>query len=70
VSAIRSIKAIRFASELNPDNQVYMAILRRFLLAAGEIDSANQIRQRDQDLADYDREVLRRQLAQIKFPEA
>lgn len=65
-----AIKAIRFASELGPDKPAYLAILRRFLIASGDVDGGNQIQQRDQDLDEYDRDILRRQLAQIKFSEA
>lgn len=62
-----AIKAVRLASDLDPDQALYHGVLYRFLVENGQAEEAALEAKRAQQLDDYDRERLRRLLAEVNL---
>ncbi len=64
---VEAIKAIRLASDLDPDKNVYYGILQRFLIENGQPVEAQAEAARAAKMDAYDRELLDRMLREANF---
>ena len=59
-----AIKAIRLASDLNPEKLVYYGVLEQFLLHSGNLEEAELEGKRTRQLDAYDRDLVGRMMAE------
>jgi tetratricopeptide (TPR) repeat protein len=58
--AVEAVKAVRLATDLEPDNLLYVALLERLLRRSGQTSDADMEAKRIVDLDNYDRDKLER----------
>lgn len=59
-----AVKAVRLASDLNPEKLVYYGLLEQFLLRLGNIDEAQQESSKTKHMDAYDHDLVARMLAE------